>query len=283
MMFDKHRFSVLVFTLGIRRRKYVIKLIASDLDGTLLHGRDNTVSEEMFELIREMKKRGIIFVAASGRPYVSLKKLFAPVWEDIAFICENGAVVYYEDRLIAEQVVPQEELLALIDIVEVDERTEIALSSATTTYVRPKKQEYAQLLRDNGNHVVEVKEWTDVTEPCVKLAWYEEEGVDGRVDYWKAKIAPPARVVTSGAQWLDILYPDSHKGVGLKVLQEHFGLEKEEMAAFGDNYNDMEMLESVGYPVAMLNAKEGILALCPYRTAKVEDTVRQILDGEFPK
>lgn len=261
----------------------MIKLIASDLDGTLLYGRDNSVSEEMFEMIREMKAKGIIFAAASGRPYISLKRLFAPVWEDMAFICENGAVVYYQDKLIAEQVVPQEELLALVDIVEADERTEIALSSATTTYVRPRTQEYIKLLRDNGNHVVEVKEWTDVTEPCVKLAWYEEEGVDSRVDYWRAKIAPPARVVTSGAQWLDILYPDSHKGVGMKVLLDYFGFEKEESAAFGDNYNDLEMLEAAGYPVAMFNAKEGILAACPYRTERVEDTVRQMLDGEFPK
>ena len=45
----------------------MIKLIASDLDGTLLYGRNNTVSDEMFEMIREMKKRGIIFAAASGR------------------------------------------------------------------------------------------------------------------------------------------------------------------------------------------------------------------------
>ena len=111
----------------------MIKLIASDLDGTLLYGRDNSVSEEMFELIREMKEKGIIFVAASGRPYISLKKLFAPVWEDIAFICENGAVVYYKDQLLEQLVVPQEELLKLVEIVEADEKTEVALSSATAT------------------------------------------------------------------------------------------------------------------------------------------------------
>lgn len=258
----------------------MIKLIASDLDGTLLYGRDNSVSEEMFDMIREMKEKGIIFVAASGRPYISLKKLFAPVWEDIAFICENGAVVYYKDQLLEQLVVPQEELLKLVEIVEADEKTEVALSSATATYVRPRTEEYVQLLKANGNNVCIVKEWTDVTEPCVKLAWYEKDGVEQREDYWREKIAPPARVVTSGANWLDILYPDCHKGVGIKVLQEHFGLQKEEMAAFGDNYNDMEMLEAVGYPVAMLNAREGVLNMCPYKTGRVEDSVRKILDGE---
>lgn len=261
----------------------MIKLVASDLDGTLLYGRDNSVSEEMFELIREMKRRGIMFVAASGRQYHNLKKLFAPVWQDMAFICENGSTVFYQDKIIAEQIIPKEQLLELVCMIDADERTEVLLSSSTTSYVRPKTEEYVQLLIGLGNRVSVVKEWTDVTEPCVKLAWYEKGGVEERLDYWKEKIAPPAKVVTSGAQWLDILYPNGHKGVGISVLQEYFGLKKEEMAAFGDNYNDTEMLEAVGYPIAMLSGKEGILEICPYHTARVEDTIRQILDGEFPE
>lgn len=261
----------------------MIKLIASDLDGTLLYGRGNSVSEEMFEMIREMKKKGIVFAAASGRQYHNLKKLFAPVWQDMAFICENGAAVFYEDQLIAEQVVPKEELLELVYLIDAEECTEVALSSSTTTYVRSNTEEYVQMLIDVGNNVRVVKEWEDVTEPCVKLAWYEKEGVDHRLKYWEDKIKPPARVVTSGAQWLDILYPNSHKGVGMKVLQEYLGITKEESVAFGDNYNDTEMLEAVAYPFAMNSGKEGIIALCPYHTDRVEDTVRKILDGEFPE
>lgn len=260
----------------------MIKLIASDLDGTLLYQRDNTVSEEMFHMIREMKQKGIIFAAASGRQYHNLKKLFAPVWEDMAFICENGAAVFYKDRLIAEQVIPKEDILELVYLVDADERAEVALSSASTTYVRPKTRDYVDLLLNLGNHVTELKEWADVTESCIKLAWYEKEGVENRQEYWREKIKPPAKVVTSGAQWLDILYPNGHKGIGIKVLKEYFGLKKEEIAALGDNDNDTEMLEAVGYPIAMENAKDAIKEICPYRTKRVETTVRQILDGTFP-
>lgn len=260
----------------------MIKLIASDLDGTLLYQRDNSVSEEMFDMIREMKQKGIIFAAASGRQYHNLKKLFAPVWEDMAFICENGAAVFYKDQLIAEQVVPKEEIMKLVYLVDADERTEVALSSASTTYVRPKTRAYVDLLLNLGNHVTEVQEWENVTEPCIKLAWYEKEGVEHRQEYWRERITPPAKVVTSGAQWLDILYPNGHKGVGIKVLQDYFGLKKDEILALGDNDNDAEMLEAVGYPVAMENAKEAVKAICPYRTSRVETTVRQVLDGKFP-
>ena len=65
------------------------------------------------------------------------------------------------------------------------------------------------------------------------------------------------------------------------MLLEYFGVKKEEAAAFGDNYNDTEMLEAVGYPIAMNSGKEGIVKMCPYHTDRVEDTVRQILDGKF--
>ncbi len=261
----------------------MIKLIASDLDGTLLYGRDNTVSEEMFTMIREMKSKGIIFAAASGRQYHNLKKLFAPVWEDMAFICENGAVVFYKDQIIAEKTVPRDEILKLTYIVDADPLTDVALSSARTNYLRPKSTDFAESLIKLGNHVTIVKEWADIPDDCVKIAWYEADGVEHRVNYWREKINPPARVVTSGADWLDILYPDTHKGVGIEILSRHFGIKREEMAAFGDNDNDKEMLEAVAYPFAMNNAKEGILKICPYHTAKVEETVREILDGKFPK
>lgn len=261
----------------------MIKLIASDLDGTLLYGRDNTVSEEMFELIREMKEQGIIFAAASGRQYHNLKNLFAPVWEDMAFICENGSVVFYKDQLIAIQEAPREQVLDYIYMIDADENTEVALSSATTTYVRPKTEEYVPALLKLGNHVTVLKEWADVAEPCVKLAWFEQGKAEDRLEYWKEKIAPPARVATSGAHWIDVLFPNGHKGVGMQVLQEYFGLRKEEMAAIGDNDNDIEMFENVGYPIAMKTGKERIKELCPYHTDRVETIVRKILDGEFPE
>ncbi len=259
----------------------MIKLIASDLDGTLLYGRDNSVSEEMFELIREMKSRGILFAAASGRQYHNMKKLFAPVWQDMVFIGENGAVVFYQDKLLTQYQAPQGELMKQARMVDADPLAEVALSSATTTYVRPKTQEYVDYLIRMGNHVQIVKEWDEVKEPCIKVAWYEKDGVEDRLEYWKDKITPPAKVVTSGTEWLDILYPDCHKGVGMRFLQEYFGIRKEEIVAFGDNDNDLEMLKEVGYPIAMKTGKEAVVKSCPYHTERVEDTIRQILDGTF--
>lgn len=62
-----------------------IKLIACDLDGTLLHPGEHEPRSEAFELIDELHRRGIVFMPASGRQYASLRYLFAPVADELAY------------------------------------------------------------------------------------------------------------------------------------------------------------------------------------------------------
>lgn len=57
----------------------MIKLVASDLDGTLLHNYQQTVPKEIYDTIRALHEKGIIFTAASGRQYANIRRLFAPL------------------------------------------------------------------------------------------------------------------------------------------------------------------------------------------------------------
>ena len=76
----------------------MIKLAASDLDGTLLDSSGRLPSE-IFPLIEELYEKGITFCAASGRQLVSLEKLFAPVRDKIIFIAENGALCAWRGEI----------------------------------------------------------------------------------------------------------------------------------------------------------------------------------------
>ena len=84
----------------------MIKLVASDLDGTLLLHKAQSLPEEIFSLIRQLEELGIMFVAASGRQYPNMTKLFAPVASEISYISENGALavdhgeVLYQDSFV---------------------------------------------------------------------------------------------------------------------------------------------------------------------------------------
>ena len=73
-----------------------VKLIASDMDGTLLNGKGE-LDPAFFPLFRELELRGIRFAAASGRQYPALARLFDPVHEELLYIADNGAHVRVEN------------------------------------------------------------------------------------------------------------------------------------------------------------------------------------------
>lgn len=262
----------------------MIKLIASDLDGTLLQNGSTKVPEEFFETIKECKKRGILFAAASGRQYHSLRKLFQGVEDEIAYICENGALTIYQGEIIHRVEVPKELGQQIIKRIEAEPGTEALVSGTYTCYIHPKEPGFEEYIRKMGNQYKVVPDLMDIGEPYIKLALYEAEGTENRnrQEYWQKQFPEPVKVVTSGALWLDMLFPEVHKGVGIRALSRHLGIQKEEIAAFGDNYNDVEMFQASGVTVAVENAKPGILNLCRYTTPTVNEFVRKHILSDNP-
>ena len=72
----------------------MIRLIASDIDGTLLQAGQRNIDPVIFQEIRRLRRAGILFCPASGRQYGSMRRLFAPIADEVHYLCENGAVVY---------------------------------------------------------------------------------------------------------------------------------------------------------------------------------------------
>lgn len=96
----------------------MIRLIASDIDGTLLPYDETVMPQRLFPLIRRLRERNILFCPASGRQYHSMRTLFAPVADEMCFLCENGAVLYGPGTeegapLLSKTLLPRQEALAL--------------------------------------------------------------------------------------------------------------------------------------------------------------------------
>ena len=92
----------------------MIKLIASDMDGTLVKS-DGTLDGEIFPLIEQLTARGIIFAAATGRQLLNIEELFAPVAERLLYITQNGAHVSYQKQTLASCGLSAELVLSCLD------------------------------------------------------------------------------------------------------------------------------------------------------------------------
>ena len=83
-----------------------IKLICSDIDGTLLQYGKKELEDEIFEQIRELHRCGILFCPASGRQYTSLRKLFAPVADCCVFLLDPQRRAGRSDAFRSEYCIP---------------------------------------------------------------------------------------------------------------------------------------------------------------------------------
>ena len=95
----------------------MIKLIASDLDGTLLKEGTMDINPEIYDIIRKLKAKGIVFAAVSGREYDSIERVFAPVKDDIYFIAGNGGIISYQGEIIEKMAIPADILKEVVEYV----------------------------------------------------------------------------------------------------------------------------------------------------------------------
>lgn len=257
----------------------MIKLVASDLDGTLLLNGAQELPEDIFPLIRRLKEMGILFVAASGRQYNNIKRLFQPVASDIAFICENGALAVQNEKFLYEDFLDRDLMLDIIRAADETKGFEFSCSTKEFHYIMPKTEHFKNLLLN----VVKVdckvvKSVSEITEPCVKMAVYEKGGVtDEAIRYWKERFGNRCRVVTSGFAWIDFIPFGISKAKGIRKFQEMLQVSPDECLAFGDEYNDIEMLQSVKYGYAMAHAKEGVRAQAHYETKRVQEVLVKLI------
>lgn len=229
----------------------MIRLIATDLDGTLLE-RDGTLPEDTFEVIRMLNTRGIRFAAASGRQYGNLVRLFAPVADLMAFVCENGAYCMVNGQeagtiAIARHVA--EEIIA--DLQKLD--MNLLISGKHTCYMLDQNRKYTDdIVYRLRNTVTIVSDIKDITEPILKVSGQIDTGVASLAPALIEKWGSMVTATVSGRDWFD--FTVANKGMGMEKLMQHMGLKKEEVAAFGDNFNDETMLDLVGHPFIMETA-----------------------------
>lgn len=259
----------------------MIKLVASDLDGTLLLNGAQQLPEEIFTLIRRLNEKGIMFVAASGRQYPNMKRLFSPVASDMAYICENGAMAIENENVLYQDGFDPNLTLDILQAIYERNGAEFSCSTKDFYYIRPKTQHfYDRMLKVIKTDCKVISDFSEISEPCMKLAVYERGGMsDASIRYWQERFSKRCTVVTSGNEWVDFIPFGTNKAKGIRKFQEIRGIRPEECIVFGDEFNDIEMLKAVPWSFAMAHSKEGVKICAKYQTDRVETVLEKLLEA----
>lgn len=258
----------------------MLKLIASDLDGTLLQGGAQSLPPEVIPFIELLAREyGILFVAASGRQYTNLKRLFGSASEHMAFICENGSLVFYKDELLFSHSMDRDAALTISHDILSLPGCELQISGKLQTYLMPKDPAfYDRMVNHIKNNASILDAPENHPEEFYKISAYEASGIaTGHGPELIERHKDKAKCTISGHAWIDFVAPNVNKGTALAELLNHLDLKTSECAAFGDNYNDIEMLSAVKYGYIMNNATEEIRSQFHYYCDDVVTAIKGLL------
>lgn len=268
----------------------MIRLIVSDIDGTLIPdgSGEGVINPEYFDVIRELKSKGVTFVACSGRQFVSMRKVFAPVADDIFFICEGGGFVCTGSReLLHSCVLPPETVSELVHDAKKIRQMDVMVTGLKRAYCRSRDSELYRWLADGYGFDIEAVGDLEkgIDDDIAKVSLYHHDAAeeltrDEFVPKWEGRV----KTILAGIQWLDCVSKDSGKGSALAFLQKYLDVSPEETYIFGDNQNDMEMF-GYGRSFAVANAREEVCEaadeICPEMSKDgVLSVLKEVLNGD---
>ncbi|EOV8091627.1 HAD family hydrolase [Vibrio parahaemolyticus] len=235
-----------------------IKFIASDMDGTLLdqYGR---LDPEFFDLFLQLEEQGILFSAASGRQYYSLRDTFAPIQERMLYVAENGTLVMYQDKELYSCTIEKSEIDAIVQTARDIEGTHLVLCGKRSAYIETKDPKALEEFQKYYHRCEYVPDLLAVEDEFIKVAICHFEGSEELVyPTMKAKFDDTHQVVVSAKIWLDVMNAKASKGSAIKHLQETMNFTPAETMTFGDYLNDLEMLQVSEHSYAVANAHDEV-------------------------
>ena len=231
-------------------------LIVTDLDGTLLDAKGR-YSLQTRDFLRSLSAQGYVVVLASGRPFRSMKDLYADLGCTGPVIAYNGGLVFhpghdefprYEKRFRKEDVLAIHDLAkGVVDVfmAETEERL----------FVEGDGSGLFPYFPDKGTDLVQGNLDQTLDEDPFTCLFHETEKESGTLKTLCATHPTILYRSWSNSNFSELALPGIHKGSALAYIMETYGLAKEDVIAFGDASNDLEMLEQAGYPFAMKNAR----------------------------
>lgn len=229
----------------------MIKAIFFDFDGTLY--TRNGMVDSTKDALNELRKKGILLFLATGRHRKSIDEVKEAHFDFDAYITMNGQLCTREKEIIYQKTLPQNDVHNLKKLLKVDSFPCIFLEKDAL-----------------GANVV-IDKWFKKVFIYNSIDEIDENGIFQIVTFADAnkeneimEIMRGCRATRWNDEGIDIIEKNGCKKIGIQKIMEYYHLGKDEVMAFGDGENDIEMLEYVGMGVAMGNAEEEVKAVADY-------------------
>ncbi len=256
-------------------------MLASDMDGTLLNSQSE-LSIENINAIKGMVERGSYFVLSTGRPYQAVTKYVKQLGlERMPLILYNGAMVVYDGEVILNLTLPNECVKEIAEIGHSQNSTMICWSEGRlfAEHSGKKLDQYKKISDVQPEIIPDLSVLKNVT----KFVWYDS--VKETADNFKVlaeRFKGVVNVHPSRIDFLEFVNKDCSKSNALAIIADKMGVDRQDIIAVGDGYNDLPMLNWAGLGVTVQNAPDGVKEqVSSIAPSNDENAVKWLIDRYF--
>lgn len=255
------------------------RLIASDLDGTLL-GADGTVSSRTRRALEAAAARGIEIVLVTGRPPRWVRELPEAAGAHAVVVCANGALLYDVDAHAVVDHAPIASALAVELVDHIRDEAPDCRFACEMTFTFGRDVDYPTRMPTSPDTLLgDVREMVAERETTKLIVRDDLIPHDELVRVVAGIVGNRAEVTHSGYGIVEISARGVDKGRGLRVACARHRIDPADVIAFGDMPNDLPLLRLAGHGVAVANAHPSVLAAADEVTASnVDDGVAQVIE-----
>lgn len=271
-----------------------IKLIATDMDGTLLDPKGQVDLPRLEKILDQLEERGIRFVIATGNEIHRVKQLLGHLTERVVLIVANGARIFEGNQLLQAQTWDDDMVNRALEFFKGREcQDQFVVTSMNGGFVKEgtvftqlenfMTPEMIELFYQRMNFVEELE--SHLFGGVLKMSLVVgEERSDSVLEEINHLFNGYVQAVSSGYGCIDILQSGIHKAWGLQELLKRWDIKAEEIMAFGDSENDVEMLQLAGIAYAMENADDKAKAVATdFAPSNSQAGVYQVLEDWLEK
>ena len=271
-----------------------IKLIATDMDGTLLDPKGQVDLPRLEKLLDQLEEREIRFVIATGNEIHRVKQLLGHLTERVVLIVANGARIFEGNQLLQAQTWDDDMVNRALEFFKGREcQDQFVVTSMNGGFVKEgtvftqlenfMTPEMIELFYQRMNFVEELE--SHLFGGVLKMSLVVgEERSDSVLEEINQLFNGHVQAVSSGYGCIDILRSGIHKAWGLQELLKRWDIKAEEIMAFGDSENDVEMLQLAGIAYAMENADDKAKAVATdFAPSNSQAGVYQVLEAWLEK
>lgn len=258
----------------------MIKLVLTDMDGTFLNNNGD-FNRKLYQDVKQlMKEKDVIFAPVTGKQCERVEELFGDDAKDLWILGDSATRIKHNGEFVYESLLSNQVGLEIIKRLEEihQDHTIIACTREGAVIKDDLPPEEVAIVRGSYAKVKQVSHFDNLTDDFVKITIHDSAH---RCFETREKLAcfdDLAYIVASEAAWIDIANANVHKGTTVEQLQKILNVTPDETMAFGDGYNDIELMTRSTYSFAVRNAVQELQDAANFITrSNEEDAVMKTL------